>query len=119
MAQLANQQSTTKKIYLPSTNDLAENEKAWVVLRLGKLLGGDIAEVTDFTSNAKVSLGVLASRIQEWNFEDNGQPVPINFENVCRMEGEDIGHLLNELKGDLAAVKTLADPKENAASSAI
>lgn len=113
MAKLAQVTSEVQKYDMPSTTNAAEADKAWVVLRKGKLLGGEQLLLTETTDRLDFGMRVLATRIQEWNFEDNGTPIPITEDNVRRMEAEDLAFLLNEIAPSLVSTDELADPKKN------
>lgn len=121
MPQLPQIQTETKKLVLPSTKDLPEADQAWVVLRFGELYGGDISKISDVESEAGFGLGVLASRIEEWNYlEADGTMTPITYKNICRLKLEDVGFLMAELDLDNVVPPTpLDDPKKNEPSSPI
>jgi hypothetical protein len=118
MPQLPAIQTETKKLVLPSTANLPEADQAWVIVRLGKMSGGDIAKITDGDTEGGFGLGLLASRITEWNYlEADGTMTPITYENVCRLELEDIGFVLKELNFGDGPATSLDDPKKNEPSS--
>lgn len=120
MPQLAQDNSSKDKYILPSTKDLPEADQAWVILRKGRLLGGDIVVSAEVTSERDFALAVLATRVEEWNFtEADGTTTPISVANVRRMEPEDLAFLLTELSPTLSTgtEDVLSDPKKNEPSS--
>jgi hypothetical protein len=97
------------QLFLPSSNDLPEDQKEWVTLRVGQLLGGDILRsISDVES---MMLSVLVGRIVEWNVRDlEGNVAAITAENVSMLPMEDLTFLLEKFKGDEEAA-TSKDPK--------
>lgn len=94
--------SNIKQLFLPSTATQADgtptpdDQKAWVKLDVGENLVADLEALNDNDKNSTVSrVRVLASRIKEWNFTNpEGQPEPITFENVCKLDPNDLTYLL-------------------------
>lgn len=91
-------QGQEQQVYLPSTKDLPEADRAWVKLQSGRILGGDLSGVDDPESEMGVAIAILAGRIKEWNFtEADGSPTPITLENVKRLELNDMNYLFEQL----------------------
>lgn len=115
MPQLPKSSTEQKKIVLPSS---ADGDEAYVVIETGRLLGGDIVSITDPSDRSGVIVGLLASRIKEWNFtEDDGTPTPITLENVRHLELQDFTFLMAELLPEEAVDDITTDPKKNELSS--
>lgn len=89
--------NTTKRLYLPSTKDLPEEEKAWVEVK-DRLTGGDWVAAAVGKNNAERTDIGLAMFIVNWNFTDaEGKVDPITPETVHRLELEDYNFLGGEL----------------------
>jgi len=89
-----------KKVFLPSTSDLPETEKWWVLLKAGRILGGDMIDVAGIEDEDIKLKSLIANRIQDWNVTDNDQKAEINAANVSRLEPEDLALLITELELD-------------------
>lgn len=88
----------TKRLYLPSTKDLPEEEKAWVEVK-DRLTGGDwVASAIGKDNAERTDIG-LSMFIVNWNFTDaEGKVEPITPQSVHRLELEDYNFLGKELK---------------------
>lgn len=88
-----------KKLILPSTQGLPAEEQAWVVLDTGSLISADILDASASDSHIKVMALMLSRRIKEWNYtEIDGQPTPITFDSVCRLEVGDLNFLNSQIE---------------------
>jgi len=102
---------TIKRIYLPSTADLAPDdpEKAWVDVAVGPVLGRDVEKVTSqyLMSAAHV---LLQQRIRDWNYTDDaGVKAEISLQNIGIMRNEDILHIVSEIED---SAKTISKDAE-------
>lgn len=99
-----------KKIFLPTSKDLAEEEKEWVVLEVGEILGADVIDMDSFESVTAFKYHILCNRLLEWNVKDtDGEVAKINKDTVKRLPFEDLAFLMKEVDTEVEAV-TL--PKE-------
>ena len=101
MPQLRTTNSSRKQIILPSTKDLPAEEQAWVVLDTSPTTAADTLDITEGMGMMRILITLLTNRITEWNYTDeNGTPVPITFDNVCKLEIDDLKYLANTLPED-------------------
>lgn len=104
-----------KKVFLPSTKEAADADKAWIVMEVGAITGGDMMSVGDFSNSAGITLQILAARILEWNFTDmNGTVDEINIDSVKRLDPVDLAFLITEFGG---GSETAELPKASSSSS--
>lgn len=102
MPQLKQATSKINRYHLPSTASLPETEQAWVSMDIGEMLGGDVMDLMDGDKSGAgtLSCALLATRIKEWNFTEDGTPntpvVPITADNVRGMQVEDLTYLLSQ-----------------------
>jgi hypothetical protein len=104
-----------ERVFLPSTEHLPDDEKAWVVMDVSPLLAGDAGNVgQDAETGADASLYMLTARIREWNFtERDGSPSDISLDNIKRLHLADLGHLQNKIEVGEGA---LTDEEKKASS---
>lgn len=108
--------SKIERVILPSTKDLPAADQAWVDIKTGRILGGDMAAVEALSDSEGVSISVamVANRIREWNYtEKDGTPVPITVKSVARLNFGDLGFLAAKLNPTGEADPIEADPKKN------
>lgn len=99
-----------KKIYLPSSADLPEEEKEWVVLEMGPMIGSDVVIVENFTTASGFQFDILAHRLLEWNVRDlDGDVAATTKDNIRRLPKDDLMFLMTEVTTE-ATVDSL--PKE-------
>lgn len=78
------------KVFLPSTNDCDNDEKAWVLLDINPARASELAMIDANDTSGTIGLKTLAARIKEWNFTDDTKaPVPINFDTVGLLDLND------------------------------
>ena len=96
--------NTTKRLYLPSTEGLAEEEKAWVEVK-DRLTGGDwVAAMVGADAARRTDIG-LSMFIVNWNFTGlEGAVEPITPESVHRLELKDYNFLSQELMAASEAI---------------
>jgi hypothetical protein len=99
MAQLrpSEDKENWKQFILPSSKDKTGNDQAYVIMDAGPLVTADTLDITPDSSLMKTTALMLTRRIQEWNFEDASGPLPITYDNVIRMEIEDIQFLSRQI----------------------
>lgn len=94
-------QSERKQLYLPSTEHLTDDQKAWVVMEVGPLTAADLLSYDGAQTSGYNTVSSLVPRIKEWNIEEDGVRVPITFETVKRLLLEDIMFLDSQIgRGD-------------------
>lgn len=107
-----------EKIFLPSTEKAAEDEKAWVVMDISPMLTGDTEAVEQDAKNAgQATMYMLAARIKEWNFTElDGTPIDITYDAMKRMQLSDFGFLQKKLETGEGA---LTEDEKKASSSTL
>lgn len=112
--------NVTRKIYLPSTEGLPEEEKAWVEVKT-RLAGGDMLVASVNGSNdIQRTEAALASYIVKWNFTNEaGETEPITRETVHQLETEDLQMLILEMNSAQKSVKTSIEGEQKKTSSSI
>lgn len=82
------------RIYLPSTEHLPEEQKAFVDMDTRPVQTADIEDVDPELSQISISVEMLAERIKGWNFTDeSGNDLPVTVENIKLLEVSDFVHL--------------------------
>lgn len=72
----------TVKLFLPSTKNKPDAEKAWVMMRAKMLYGDSIAGSAGSTLDEAGKL-ILFRMVKDWNFTDeNDVPIPITLETI-------------------------------------
>lgn len=109
----------TTTLQLPSTKDAPnEADKAWVSVKTTLLLG-DIADVSNLESKTDQAIGSLAKLIVDWNFTDEaGEKLPVNEENVRKLEMVDFNFLGEWMAGKLTTAQEGLEDEEKKDSSA-
>jgi len=101
-----------KKVFLPSSKDLAEDQKEWVVLEVGPMMGADMLEADTFDKPIGFKFEVLISRMQEWNVRDtDGEVAKMTPENIKRLNVEDLAYLITHMESKDDEEKAVPDPK--------
>lgn len=96
-----------ERVYLPSTKDAAEADKAFVDIETGPLTAGDIVGVDPKASDTESAIRMLSTRIKGWNFTDaDGQDVEVNFDNISKLKMEDFAFLAEQITTDLEGLST-------------
>lgn len=121
MPQLPQDESVIKKFVLPTTKDKPEPEQGWVEVRVGKMVGGDMMNITGDHAGG-VPIEVLVGRMVSWNYTElDGTPAKINLKTISRLDLDDIKFLLEQIDPEDIATATpdpLNDsPKKNEPSS--
>lgn len=101
----------TTRHYLPSTENLPEEERAWVDMR-ERVVAEDIARGNMGGAN-QLTIG-LTSFIAAWNFttEDEVTPVPINTDTVGLMDPRDFNFLIGKMNEAITRVQGGLDKEE-------
>jgi chaperone required for assembly of F1-ATPase len=96
----------TEKIYLPTTIDLPEDQREWVIMK-DRLSFGDTDLMYEAESEFGKRVGALARIISDWSFltdtYDEGTKsvrttqLPITVENIRALEAADVNHLATYL----------------------
>lgn len=110
--------NATRKMFLPSTEGLAEEDKAWVEVKT-RLDGGDMLRAsTNGVDNIERTIAALATYIVSWNYtDDNDEIEPITFESVRRLEIEDFQALVLDMNAAQKSVKTSVEGEQKKTSS--
>lgn len=91
-----------KKLSLPSTQGLPEDQQAWVVMDTSPLLTADTIDFSRSVSEMQASVMVLARRIKEWNLtEADGTACDITLDNLVRLEMGDVRFLSSQIEKDV------------------
>lgn len=100
-------ESKLERFYLPSTESLPEEDKAFVDMEVGKLTTADIMNIDPKAPEVQIGVMMLASRIKGWNFTDEeGNELPITFDNVQKLDVEDFGFLAGKMPQDFKQITT-------------
>lgn len=86
-----------KRVDLPTSKDVPDEQKEYAVIEVGELTGGDMIYIEDFETKSPLSIltQVLPHRIKEWNVKDtDGSVAEINFNTVRRLPTEDLVFLI-------------------------
>lgn len=88
-----------ERLYLPSTKDAPEEDKAWIDIDVGPFVTGDILALQDMNNPViKVQAEILSRRIKDWNFTDaDGSKTPIDYDSIARLEIPDFQFIVVEL----------------------
>lgn len=90
--------SEIKRVYLPSTESLPEEQKAFVDMEVGPMTTADIVGLDTNAGEVEMGVRMLAARIKGWNFTDEaGNEIEINFDNVKKLDIEDFTFLAEKL----------------------
>lgn len=85
----------TEKLFLPSTKDLPEAERAWVVLRTHLTLEDSVAS-SDEPTLEKAGKLILLRMLKEWNYTSaDGKPIEISSETIGWLDKVDSDYLSN------------------------
>lgn len=100
MPTLKKNEEKIERLYLPSTEKLPEEEKAFVDMDVRPVQTGDIEDVNPELSQISISIEMLTERIKGWNFTDEaGAAVPVSIETVKLLDVEDfifLGEIINK-----------------------
>ena len=100
-------ESKLERFYLPSTESLPEEEKAFVDMEIGKLTTEDIVNIDPKAPEMEVGLMMLTARIKGWNFTDEkGEALPVTLETVKMLDIEDFGFLAQKIPQDFKTLDT-------------
>lgn len=100
-----------KQLTLPSSDDLPDGDKEWVMLEVGPILGGDLFSSTTSKDPSALTINILAKRIKEWSVRGvDGNIAPITVDSLSHLNITDLAFLLNEFIGNAEAA-TSTDPK--------
>lgn len=103
--------SELKRIYLPSTSHLPEDQQAFIDLEVGKMTTGDIVGIDTSASEVEMGVIMLVNRIKGWNFTDsNGNELEINLKNVQLLDVQDFTRLSEEL--NLGGLESLSETEK-------
>lgn len=106
MPNLAKKTVDIRRVYLPSTKDLPQDQQAWVELQVGKMTTEDmlVLDEEDTEHDAQATAKVLSNRIKAWNFtEEDGTDIEISYEAVCRLDPVDYMEIAKSMQGTEAA----------------
>lgn len=97
----------SEKIYLPSTDTLPEEQKAWVILK-DKLTFGELESVESAIGEFNKRASGLTELIADWNYEsrETGAKLDINLENVRKLNAADVTMLVDKLLQIVGNTKT-------------
>lgn len=88
-----------KQVFLPSTEELPEDQRAWVTMDISPLKTGDLAHSQDGASTAALIMDAVFGRIREWNFTDEeGTPLPITRHNFNAIGITDYNHMRDQIE---------------------
>lgn len=105
-------QSKVERFYLPSTEKLPEEEKAFVDLDIGPVITGDVVGADLEAGEVKVGVQMLTDRIKGWNYtNESGEPLEINFDNVKLLDMDDFVFLAQQLPTDKVEGLTAPEKK--------
>lgn len=112
--------SATRKIFLPSTEGLPEEEKAWVEVKT-RLTGGDmLAAATGGNDDIERTEAAIAAFIVDWNFtNEEGETEPITRQSVHQLEIDDFSLLAIEVQKAQKSVDTTIEGEQKKTSSSI
>jgi hypothetical protein len=100
MPVLPSKSSLIKQLYLPSTSSLPQDQQAWIKIDLSPLGTEDLLlfdELGEGDKKMHAFMEWLTLRIKEWNFtEEDGSPVPISFDTICRLPREDFEYIAQQ-----------------------
>ena len=103
--------SEIKKLILPSSKDITEADKEWVLVECGPLMGGDMLNFDNFNNQNDFLAYILLHRIKEWSVKDDTTIAPINIESLRRLKVDDTTYLLAEFIKDDIGGEGDSDPK--------
>lgn len=82
-----------KKIFLPSYEDLPEEDRAWVEVECSTQMI-DFEDVDQSQSELRSTAQILVKKIKSWNLvTDDEKPMPITVENVVSLDSADFASL--------------------------
>lgn len=106
-----------KKLTLPTSKDLPEAEKEWIVCEVGPLSGGDVIQMDNFRDYNDFMLNVLTRRIVEWNVKDGDAIAKLTIDNVRQLPVDDMKFLIGELLEGQEGGAEATDPKAPAVTA--
>lgn len=89
-----------EQIFLPSTTDVEDiNERAWVTMDISPRKIADMENSNLTAGEGAVVIGMIASRIREWNFTDSdGKPLAITYDTVKLLDFDDFNFLMEKIQ---------------------
>jgi hypothetical protein len=96
MPQLGNEE-INQQIILPSTLDLPEDQRAWVVMDVSPNKAGDYYNINNMVVG-HITFAVLLERIKDWNYQDaEGEKLPITLDTLKRLNAQDFQFLQEQI----------------------
>ncbi len=106
MPELKKRVAQTVKVFLPSTKDEEEENKAFVVLDVSPALAGEVKEYDAGKTTGELTMLSVMSKVVDWNYTDeNGQKLKINQENFELIDFDDYVHIKLQLEEQRAKIE--------------
>lgn len=94
---LIDETTERKQLFLPSSADLPEADKEWVVLDVGPITGKDLLTLDTVTNTITYKFNILCERLVEWSVKDaNGDVAEIKPDNIRKLPVDDLIFLIGE-----------------------
>ena len=111
------------RVYLPSTDGLPHEERAWVDVR-SRLLVGDVERITqgktDEANAITGSIRLLSGMVRDWNYTDaEGQKLPVTEENLRLLETQDLQAIGEHLEKQRRPAEASAEEKKRSFSGSL
>lgn len=101
-----------QQLWLPSTKDAPEEDKAWVTMDVSPQKAADMLGFSTSMTEAEMGFSMISSRLKDWNYVDaQGEKMPININTIGLLTTEDFEFLQNSIKSQ--AIKLDADEKKD------
>lgn len=109
---------TIKRLYLPTTEHLPEDERAWVDVK-DRMQLGDMADASHGDTITEQGIISLSHYITAWNYtEADGSATPITTDTVRKLDYKDFLFLTDHYNTDInKAQEGLSDEEKKASTS--
>lgn len=95
-----NNYADVQQLWLPSTADSPEEDKAWVTMDISPQKASDMLGFSTTMTEAEMGFSMIASRLKDWNYVDSqGEKLPININTLGLLKMEDFEFLQDSIKG--------------------
>ena len=89
-----------KRLVLPSTKHLPEEEQAWIEMDVSPRKAGDYLFANSPIAG-EITFAIILSRIKDWNYTElNGDPVPVTIDAIKLLDAEDFRFLQDQIIAD-------------------